>query len=189
MPAPALELIPVSVIESRIYLICGQKVLLDADLANLYQVTTSNLNLAVRRNADRFPEDFMFQLSPEEFANLTLQSATSSWGGRRYPPYAFTEQGVAMLSSVLNSPRSIQVNIAIMRTFVHLRQFLTSHEELAQRLNELERQQLDQDARLDGHSQDIEQVFEAIRKLIEPPDPHRRPFGFPIKLASGDVTN
>jgi hypothetical protein len=105
MPAPALELIPVSVIESRIYLIRGQKVLLDADLANLYQVTTSNLNLAVRRNADRFPEDFMFQLSPEEFANLTLQSATSSWGGRRYPPYAFTEQGVAMLSSVLNSPR------------------------------------------------------------------------------------
>jgi hypothetical protein len=124
MPAPALELIPVSVIESRIYLIRGQKVLLDADLANLYQVTTSNLNLAVRRNADRFPEDFMFQLSPEEFANLTLQSATSSWGGRRYPPYAFTEQGVAMLSSVLNSPRSIQVNIAIMRTFVHLRQML-----------------------------------------------------------------
>ncbi len=103
----------VPVIESRILSIRGQNVLLDADLAELYQVTTGNLNLAVRRNQERFPADFMFQLTKEEFENLRLQSARSSWGGRRHAPYVFTEQGVAMLSSVLNSPRPIHVNITL----------------------------------------------------------------------------
>jgi hypothetical protein len=143
MPDSPPEL-PGPLIENHILLIRGQKVLLDADLARLYQVTTGNLNLAVRRNQERFPEDFMFQLSKEEFEKLRLQFARSRWGGRRHPPYAFTEQGIAMLSSVLNSARAIQVNIAIMRTFVRLRQILATHEELALRLEHLEWRQYEQ---------------------------------------------
>jgi hypothetical protein len=166
--------IPVQVVESRILLIRGQKVLLDADLAQLYQVTTGNLNLAVRRNRERFPEDFMFQLSQAEFADLRLQFARSSWGGRRHPPYAFTEQGVAMLSSVLNSTRAIQVNIAIMRTFVRLRQLLANHGELAHRLDQLEWRQAEQESR-------VQYVFETIQQLIETPaeEPPKKRFGFP----------
>jgi hypothetical protein len=130
---------PAPLIESRIFLLRRQKVLLDADLAQLYQVTTGNLNLAVRRNRERFPADFMFQLNPAEFQNLRLQIARSSWGRRCHPPYAFTEQGVAMLSSVLTSKRAIEVNIAIMRTFVRLRQILATHEEIARRPRALDR--------------------------------------------------
>jgi hypothetical protein len=129
----------VAQIESKIFLIRGQKVMLDADLALLYEVETKVLNQAVKRNIERFPEDFMFQLSAEEFANLRSQSDTSnlrsqivisSWGGARTPPYAFTEQGVSILSSVLHSSRAIQVNIEIMRAFVQLRQMLASNAEL-----------------------------------------------------------
>ena len=146
------SLVPVERIEQAILFLRGQKVLLDEDLAELYGVETKVLNQAVRRNADRFPEDFMFQLTPEEFENLRSQIATSRcydpsekshdlpWGGRRTPPYAFTEQGVAMLSSVLRSSRAVQVNIEIMRAFVRLRQFLASHEELARKVAEMDQQ-------------------------------------------------
>ena len=132
-------IIPVERIEQSIYLIRGLKVMLDRDLAALYGVETRVLKQAVRRNVDRFPDDFMFVLDRQEFANLTSQSViSSSWGGLRHAPMAFTEQGVAMLATVLNSKRAIDVNIAIMRTFVKLRQMLDSHARLAKKLAELE---------------------------------------------------
>jgi len=152
-------LVPLEVVERRIVLIRGHKVLLDINLAELYEVTTGNLNLAVRRNEDRFPEDFMFQLTAAEFENLRLQFARSSWGGRRRPPYAFTEQGVAMLSSVLKSPRAVQVNIAIMRAFVRLRQLLATHRDLAEKLAEMEKK----------YDKQFKIVFEIIHQLMEPP--------------------
>ncbi len=161
--------IPTERIEQAIVLIRGHKVMLDADLAVLYGVTTSNLNKAVARNRDRFPHDFMFQLTLQEFRNLTFQSGISSaWGGRRTPPYAFTEQGVAMLSSVLRSPRAVQVNIEIMRAFVRLRQLLASHAELAQRLAELEQK----------YDAQFKVVFDAIRQLMAPPTRQQRQIGF-----------
>ncbi len=124
----------VTLVESKILIIRGQKVLLDSDLASLYQVTTGNLNKAVRRNRERFPEDFMFHLSLDEAETLLFQIGRANRGGRRTCPYAFTEQGIAMLSGVLTSQRAIEVNVAIMRTFVRLRQLLATHEELARRL-------------------------------------------------------
>ena len=145
--------------------------MLDADLAALYEVLTKNLNLAVRRNEKRFPEDFMFQLTVEEAEILRLQNATSSHGGRRYRPYAFTEQGIAMLSSVLKSERAIEVNIAIMRTFVRLRQLLATHQELAERLDELEWRQAE-------HEGQVQSVFESIQHLIEAPAEPKRRIGF-----------
>jgi hypothetical protein len=163
------SLIPVDRIEKAILLIRGQKVMLDADLAELYGVETKMLVRAVKRNINRFPTDFMFQLSKEEFDNLRFHFGTSSvWGGRRYPPYAFTEQGVAMLSSVLRSRRAIQVNIEIMRAFIRLRQMLASHVELARKLDALEKK----------YDAQFKQVFEAIRQLMAPPEPKRRPIGF-----------
>ena len=159
-------------LDHAILLIRGLHVLLDADLAALYGVETRVLVQAVRRNAERFPPDFMFQLAREEFAALRSQSVISSGrGGRRYPPYAFTEQGVAMLSSVLNSPRAIHVNIEIMRAFVRLRRMLASNADLARRLDELEQ-------RYDEH---LRVVFDAIRQLMTPPDPPRRRLGFPMQ--------
>ena len=161
--------IPSERIERAILLMRGHKVMLDADLAVLYGVTTSNLNKAVARNRERFPQDFMFRLTGQEFRNLTFQSGiSSSWGGRRTPPYAFTEQGVAMLSSVLRSERAVQVNIEIMRAFVRLLQLLASHEDLARRLDELEQKY---DAQFKG-------VFEAIRQLMAPPARPQRQIGF-----------
>ena len=143
--------------------------MLDADLAMLYRVQTKVLVQAVRRNARRFPADFMFRLTPREFQVLRSQSVTSKTaGGRRYLPYAFTEQGVAMLSSVLRSGAAIQANIAIMRAFVRLREFLLTHEALAQRLATLER-------KYDGHFQ---VVFEAIREIMTPTARRRRQIGF-----------
>jgi len=163
------SLIPVDRIEKAILLIRGQKIMLDADLAELYGVETKVLVQAVKRNLERFPEDFMFQLSQEEFTILRSQIVTSSgWGGRRYRPYAFTEQGVAMLSSVLRSRRAIQVNIEIMRAFIRLRQMLASHVELARKLDALEKK----------YDAQFKQVFEAIRQLMAPPEPKRRPIGF-----------
>ena len=163
------SLIPVDRIEKAILLVRRQKVMLDADLAGLYGVETRVLVQAVKRNLERFPEDFMFQLSREEFAVLRSQSVTSSdWGGRRYPPYAFTEQGVAMLSSVLRSQRAIQVNIEIMRAFIRLRQMLASHAELARKLDALEKK----------YDAQFKDVFEAIRQLMAPPEPKRRAIGF-----------
>jgi hypothetical protein len=145
-------------------------------LAALYQVETGALYRAVRRNGDRFPEDFMFQLTSEEVESLRCQIGISneSRGGRRFRPYAFTEQGIAMLSGVLTSKRAVEVNVAIMRTFVRLRQLLATHEELARRLDQLEWRQSEQDGR-------VQYVFETIQQLIEAPTPAepRRSIGFP----------
>jgi hypothetical protein len=163
------SLIPSDRIEKAIFLIREQKVMLDADLAALYGVGTKVLVQAVKRNLERFPEDFMFQLSEEEFADLRSQLVTSSnWGGRRYLPYAFTEQGIAMLSSVLRSQRAIQVNIEIMRAFIRLRQMLASHAELAGKLHALEKK----------YDAQFKEIFEAIHQLMKPPEPKRRPIGF-----------
>ena len=146
--------------------------MLDADLAMLYGVPTKVLVQAIKRNLERFPEDFMFQLSEEEFENLRSRSVTSSWGGRRYAPYAFTEQGVAMLSSVLKSPRAIAVNVEIMRAFVWLRELLASNKELARKLDALER-------KLGAHDQAIASILSAIRELMAPSVPAaKRRIGF-----------
>jgi len=163
-------LILVEIIERKIYLIRGHKVMLDRDLAELYQVPTRRLNEQVKRNLTRFPADFMFQLSDEEAENLRSQFATSSTshGGRRYLPYVFTEQGVAMLSSVLNSERAVQVNIAIMRTFVKLRQMLASNADLARKLAAMEKK----------YDSQFKMVFDAIRELMRPPEPKKRKIGF-----------
>ncbi len=173
---PTAEITPAPIVETHIYLIRGQKVLLDADLAALYDVETRVLNQAVKRNRERFPEDFMFQLTRKESEALTSQIVISNATGRgvrRYRPYAFTEQGVAMLSSVLSSQRAIEVNIAIMRTFVRLRQLLATHEDLARRLDQLEWRQNEQ-------GQQIQTVFETIQHLIEAPaDEPKRRIGFP----------
>lgn len=171
-PAEALPL-PVELIERRIYVIRGHKVMLDSDLAELYQVETFNLNKAVKRNSDRFPEDFMFQLTDVEWQALRFQIGISnSRGGRRFFPYAFTEQGVAMLSSVLNSDRAVQVNIAIMRAFVKLREVMTTHKDLAHKIEALER-------KYTKHDDEIKVIFQAIKKLVEaPPVPPKRRIGF-----------
>ncbi len=150
------HLVSEKTIEQKIFLIRGQKVMLDKDLAELYGVATKNLNKAVTRNMKRFLGDFMFRLTKEETENLRFQFGTSSWGGRRYLPFAFTEQGVAMLSSVLKSERAIDVNIAIMRAFVKIREFLATHKELAAKLGELE-------TKVGRHDQEIKLIFEAIR--------------------------
>ena len=164
------ELVLVEIIERKIYLIRGHKVMLDRDLAELYQVPTRRLNEQVKRNLTRFPADFMFQLSDEEAENLRSQFATSSTshGGRRYLPYVFTEQGVAMLSSVLNSERAVQVNIAIMRTFVKLRQMLASNADLARKLAAMEKK----------YDSQFRMVFDAIRELMRPPEAKKRKIGF-----------
>jgi ORF6N domain len=175
-------------VERRIYLIRGEKVMLDYDLAVLYGVDTGALNRAVKRNRERFPEDFMFQLDADEWERLRCQIGISNRhpgtvgsdlrfqsgisknqrGGRRYLPYAFTEQGVAMLSSVLRSKRAVQVNIAIMRTFVRLREMLLSNADLARKLNALEKK----------YDAQFKVVFDAIRELMTPPEPPRRQIGF-----------
>ena len=170
MPKRYTPSVPDELIEQKIYLIRGHKVMLDADLAGLYRVTTGNLNLAVRRNQRRFPQDFMFQLSRDEAQSLLLQNARAKGrGGRRTPPYAFTEQGVAMLSSVLNSERAVEVNITIMRAFVRLRAMLATHAGLARRLDELEQK----------YDEQFREVFEAIRELMTPEAvPPSRRIGF-----------
>jgi hypothetical protein len=150
-------------------MIRGQKVLLDMDLAELYGVETGALTRAVRRNRDRFPADFMFQLNNQEVTNLKCQiGIPRSWGGRRHPPYAFTEQGVAMLSSVLRSKRAVAVNIEIMRAFVKLREMLADHRELAEKLAQLEKK----------YDKQFKTVFDAMRQLMEPPATRKRPIGF-----------
>jgi len=172
------EVIPIERIARAILVIRREKVMLDSDLAALYGVTTGNLNKAVKRNAERFPTDFMFQLDAEEVANLKFQFGISSWGGRRRLPYAFTEQGVAMLSSVLNSERAVKVNIAIMRAFVKLRQTLESNRELAEKFSELER-------RVGVHDDEIAAILEAIRQLMAPPEKPRREIGFHVRERAG----
>jgi hypothetical protein len=161
--------IPAERIDNAIPLVRGEKVMLDADLAQLYEVETRSPVQAVKRNLDRFPKDFMFQLSVEKFDDLRSQTVISSpWGGRRYPPYAFTEQGVAMLSSVLSSRRAVQINIEIMRAFVRLRRILASHADLARKLDVLEKK----------YDAQFRVVFDAIRELMAPPMKPRRKIGF-----------
>ena len=163
------SIVPIKRIENAILFIRGHKVMLDADLARLYGVSTKAFNQAMRRNKDRFPPDFAFQLTDQEFHSLRSQFVTSNGrGGRRYRPYAFTEQGVAMLSSVLQSKRAVQVNIEIMRTFARLRRMLASNEELARKLAALERK----------YDAQFKIVFDAIRELMTPPTPKRRRIGF-----------
>ena len=164
-------LIPIEVIEKKIFLLRGQKVMLDKDLAELYGVETYNLNKAVKRSIDRFPVDFMFQLTQVEFKNLIFQFGISRWGGTRKLPLAFTEQGVAMLSGVLRSKRAAQVNIEIMRAFVKLRELLATHKELARKLDELEKK----------YDSQFRIVFEAIRQLMLPPEKLKRQIGFKVE--------
>jgi ORF6N domain len=185
------EIIPTEQIALRIRHFRGEKVLLDFDLAALYGVETRALNQAVRRNADRFPADFMFQLSSEETETLSqlvtpsvaghdvsnssqIVMSSSKYRGKRYRPYAFTEQGVAMLSSVLNSESAVKMNIAIMRAFVQLRRALETNRELARRFSELER-------RIDKHDAEIAAILEAIRQLMAPPEKPRREIGFHVR--------
>ena len=168
------DVIPLEEIARTIFVLHGQKVLLDVDLARLYGVATGQLNRAVKRNAERFPLDFMFQLTAGEVENLKCQIGISSWGGRRALPYAFTEQGVAMLSSVLRSERAVKVNIAIMRAFVKLRQALETNSALAREFAELEK-------RVTKHDEEIDAIIEAIRRLMAPPETPARKIGFHVQ--------
>lgn len=173
-----------SLIGGRILALREQRVMLDADLAELYGVQTKVLVQAVKRNLARFPQDFMFQLSVDEFTVLRSQTVTSNTGrgGRRTAPYAFTEQGVAMLSSVLGSPRAIGVNIEIMRTFVRVRELAATHSELAKRLGELEEKtellSMQHDSFSRNTRNQLKQVFDALRELMTPTEPPKRPIGF-----------
>jgi ORF6N domain len=156
---------------SKIYIVRGQKVMLDEDLARLYQVETKGLNQAIKRNKDRFPPDFMFQLSINEFENLKSQFVTSSWGGRRKLPYAFTEQGVAMLSAVLNSEVAVRVSIRIIRVFTKMRELLLTHKDILLQLEKVEN-------KLTGHDEEIALIFEYLKKLLSPPVTARLRVGF-----------
>ncbi len=166
------SLIPIEKIENKILLIRGKKVMLDKDLAKLYGVSTKRLNEQVKRNRYRFPEDFMFQLTKEEANSLRSQFATLKRGEHlKYLPYTFTEQGVAMLSSVLNSRKAILVNIQIMRIFTRLKEIVSSHKELAEKLNQLEN-------KIEKHDEEIKSIFEAIKQLMIPPEKPKRKIGF-----------
>jgi hypothetical protein len=168
--------------ESKILLIRDQKVILDSDIAFLYGVTTRRLNEQVKRNRGRFPDDFMFQLTKEEFDNLKSQFATSSsgWGGRRKLPYAFTEHGAVMAASVLNSERAIQASIFVVRAFVKMRQLLSPYKEIAKKIEQLEK-------KLQTHDKQIIAIVEAIRLLMPPPEPKQKePFGFRSKKKISD---
>ena len=155
-------------------------VLLDAELAVLYGVTTRRLNEQVRRNRKRFPDDFLFELTTEEFANLKSRFATSSWGGRRKRPFAFTEHGAIQAATILNSPRAVEMSIYVVRAFVKLREVLSSNRELARRFEQLESRL---DSKLTEHDEAIAAILSAIRELMRPRDPPRRGIGFTAKLA------
>jgi hypothetical protein len=164
------EIIAQTAIESRIHQIRGKKVMLDSDLAFLYEVEAKQRKRAVRRNIDRFPDDFMFELTKQELEDLRCQIGTSSWGGLRYPPFVFTEQGVAMLSSVLNSKRSVMINIQIMRAFVRIRNLVADHADLRKAIQQIER-------RLNTHDQQIQVAFAALKSFLQPkaPEPEQIP--------------
>jgi hypothetical protein len=176
----ALDLVETSAIDRRIFVIRGRQVMLDEDLADLYGVQTKVLVQQVKRNAKRFPHDFMFQLTKSETEALRSQIVTSNQGrgGRRYAPYVFTEQGIAMLSGVLRSDRAIAVNIEIMRSFVELRRFASSYAEVHERLEKFERETVD---RLDGHDEQLKEIFKALHQLINPPPTPKRPVGFRVR--------
>jgi hypothetical protein len=175
-------LVPAQDIPRAILVLRGQRVLLDADLATLYGVTTKALNQAVKRNAERFPEDFMFRLAPAEITTLNRsQIATGSQKHRdpRFPPYAFTEHGAIMAASILNSPRAIEMSVYVVRAFVQLREMLTSNKELARRFAQLETRL---DKKLTTHDEAIAAILSAIRQLMHPPVPKRRPIGFTANI-------
>ena len=173
------QIVSAEQIALRIRLFRGQRVLLDSDSARLYGVTTGNSNKAVNRNRDRFPADFVFQLTAAEAQNLIFQIGRSKGrGGRRHLPYAFTEQGVAMLSSVLQSERAVRINIALMRAFVKLRKVIDTNRELARKFSELEQ-------RIDKHGEELAAILEAIRQLMAPPEKSRREIGFHVRESSG----
>jgi len=165
------EIIPVHVITNKIYLIRDQKVMIDGDLSELYGIETKRLNEQVKRNIERFPDDFMFQLTKEEFENLKSQFATSSWGGRRKMPYAFTEHGVLMLSSVLSSKRAIAVNINIMRVYTKIKEVLSTHKDLLLKMEELEK-------KVSGQDDKIEIVFDYLRQFVQNEDTPRVKIGY-----------
>jgi hypothetical protein len=177
--AKAKNIAPISIegVTHSILIMRGHKVLLDSDLAVLYGVTTARLNQQVRRNLNRFPGDFMFQLNAEEFAGLMLQIATSKAGrgGRRKPPLAFTEHGAIMAATVLNSTRAVEMSIYVVRAFVQLREMLASNKELAKRLDELETRIV---KKLGTYDQAITSILKTLRELMNPPEPKRRPIGF-----------
>ena len=164
-------IIPDEKILNKIYLIDGEKIMLDSDLAFLYNVETKRLKEAVRRNKERFPRDFMFELNKKQLVNLRTQIATSSWGGSRYKPMAFTELGVAMLSSILNSKQAIQVNIQIIRIFTRMRKILATNKEIIQKINQLE-------SRTYKNDEDIKLIFKVLKQLLSPPTSPRRKIGF-----------
>jgi predicted acylesterase/phospholipase RssA len=172
-------IIPAERIETGIFLIRGQKVMLDSDLASLNGVSTKRLNEQVKRNRHRFPPDFMFQLSANETKNLRSQFATSSGGpgGRRHRPYVFSEHGAVMLASVLNSKIAVEASVQVVRAFVRLRQVLATHKQLAAKLAELE-------ARIEGHDASITALFQAIRQLMEPPEKARKRIGFAVETTA-----
>jgi hypothetical protein len=164
-------LVPIELIASKIYLIRDIKVMLDRDLAELYGVETKRLKEQVRRNIERFPQDFMFELTKQEIKNLRSQFATSSWGGARYIPMAFTEQGVAMIASILKSKRAIEVNIAIIRAFVKLREMMATHKDLKRKIESMEKK----------YDEQFQIVFEAIKQLIETDEKPKKRIGFTAK--------
>jgi hypothetical protein len=180
--ANSVQPLPLEAITQRILVIREQKVLLDSDLAAMYGVDTRRLNEQVRRNRTRFPADFIFELTTDEFANLKSQFATSSWGGRRKLPLAFTEHGAIMAATVLNSPRAVEVSVYVVRAFIRLRELASSHRELSKRLDELEQKTealaLKQDAFSRNTRNQLKQVFDALRDLMTPPEPPKRPIGF-----------
>ncbi|WP_254425607.1 ORF6N domain-containing protein [Polaromonas sp. A23] len=175
-PAVSGAMLSPQVLAERILVIRGQRVLLDADLAQLYEVETRVFNQAVKRNSRRFPADFMFQLSADEFENLISQSVTSRWGGRRKLPLAFTEHGAIMAASVLNSDRAVEMSVYVVRAFVQLRAVLLDHKVLAEKLAALER-------RVSHHDNSLAEVIDAIRALMAQPKPANRPIGFTADLS------
>ncbi|RZV39167.1 MAG: ORF6N domain-containing protein [Candidatus Acidulodesulfobacterium acidiphilum] len=168
-----MERVPIEIIESKIYLIRNQRVMLDSDIAELYGVTTKRFNEQVKRNIERFPEDFMFKLTDEEYKILRSQFATSNiiHGGRRYTPYVFTEHGAIMAATILNSSKAVEMSIFVVRAFVKLREITSSNKELAQKLNELEK-------KYEKHDKDIKAIIDAIRQLMTPPEKTKRKIGF-----------
>lgn len=163
---------------NQICFIRGQKVMLDWDLSRLYDIPVKRINEQVKRNAERFPPDFMFQLSSEELENLRSQNATSRWGGRRYLPYAFTEHGVLMLSSVLNSPVAIQVNIRIVRIYIRMRELLLANKEMLQQWEKLEKRLDEQGASQLQLESDMQQVFTLLKELLQPEKNSRKRIGY-----------
>jgi len=166
-----MDIVPIEHIASKIYLIRFRKVMLDRDLAELYGVETKQLKRAVRRNISRFPKDFMFELTKEELENLRSQFGTSSWGGARYKPMAFTEHGAIMAAGILNSPRAIDASINVVRAFVRLREMLSSHKDLAIKLSELEN-------KMTEHDEQFAIVFDAIKQLLATGENPKRKIGF-----------